>query len=213
MASLTPNRLIAINLHPSLLLIQMHKAGRKTGFCQLMKNQPVMADDGLWSYTDKKQGHFWFKMTLGLLQQNLKTVCPFGQAGDALYINEACAVVRNETGESTLVYKVDNPDDQDIDWRNPAHMKKIHARLWVEIVNVRAQPVQQLTAEECIAQGIEPKQIDAFKGYRDYSYPDKIQLSPQASFASLWKSEHGEESYQKNEWVWSIEYRQIAKPE
>lgn len=74
----------------------------------------------------------------------------------------------------------------------PIHMPRWASRITLEITNVQAQPLQQISERDCCAEGCGSPIT------RDCKKP---------KFIALWESIHGEGSWNFNPWVWAIEFR------
>ena len=60
-----------------------------------------------------------------------------------------------ETGYR-VIYKADPYINRDYSgWRSPLHIPKAYARIWREITEVRIERVQEISKEDCIAEGID----------------------------------------------------------
>lgn len=93
-------------------------------------------------------------------------------------------------------------------------MPKKHARIWLEIINIRLERLQDITEQDAINEGIEVKEDPTAiveKSYKIYGSKDWWDESPIASFKSLWESLHGSGSFAENPWVWVIEFKRIEK--
>lgn len=154
--------------------------------------------DGLYAYT-KSTGGTW------------DAKCPFGQPGDRLWVRETSGLqVRRDalggTGEFR-VYRASNPDatrftangkTYPIKWVPSIHMPRYASRILLEITDVRVEKLKHIPRDGIIAEGypaeraIDGGDYDPFLWYRD-----------------LWESLYGDGSWQKNPWVWVIEFKQI----
>ncbi|EMM9997694.1 ASCH domain-containing protein [Morganella morganii] len=77
----------------------------------------------------------------------------------------------------------------------------------IEIVDVWLQQVQDISEEDAVAEGVAP----LHGGYWKHYQPGwtQHQLSARGSFVSLWNSINGVDAWDKNPWVWVIEFKQI----
>ena len=153
--------------------------------------------------------------------------CPYGKVGDILWVRETWGEVFWNFF-SGILYKADGDLEFEgkfyaLDkWSPSIHMPKKHARIYLEITEIRVERLHEITTEDAIAEGIEPikfmsqKKIETVgQLYRDYlvkqTHLDKG-TKPLKSFESLWQSINGMESWQHNPWVWVISFKQIEKP-
>ncbi len=85
-------------------------------------------------------------------------------------------------------------------WRPSIHMKKEHARIWLEITGVRVERLQQITEADCIAEGA-PGGHGSIPGH-PYS------ATPLEHFRHIWESTGGD--WAANPWVWVIDFKTIS---
>lgn len=130
------------------------------------------------------------------------------------------------------VYKADLSHEHEhgpVTWKPSIFMPKVAARIWLQITDIKVQRLQDITPGDACDEGIEYWNIDvdAFEGgelqadfknytwrddesYADYHFPTFANCID--SFRTLWQSINGEESWNKNPWVWVISFKQITKP-
>jgi hypothetical protein len=134
--------------------------------------------------------------------------CPYGRPGDMLYVRE-CWGPRMENGKPVEVqqyvkYRADFADDSppadgmdwhtyEDKWRPSIHMPKWAARLWLEIVSVRVERIQEITGDDCLLEGIEPQGIGS-------------DMAMVAAFQKSWDSIYPG-SWDRNDFIWRIEFR------
>ena len=142
-----------------------------------------------------------------------RTNCPYGKPGDVLWVRETWQP--SESG-AYVHFKADwSDEDAGKGWKPSIHMPKDAARIWLEIVNVRVERLQDISEQDAIAEGIHQTWIGdkrsdcAWKNYIDNG---RGSLQPEQSFFSLWESINGKESLEANPWVWVVEFKQIQKP-
>lgn len=79
-------------------------------------------------------------------------------------------------------------------WRSPIHMPRWASRITLVVRSVREQRVQDITEFDAIAEGIA----------RFESSP--LAPEPKAAFAVLWDTVHGPGAWERNDWVWAVEF-------
>lgn len=77
-------------------------------------------------------------------------------------------------------------------WKPSIHMPKWACRLWLEIVSVKVERVQEIGESDAKAEGCD--------GHGGLSSDE---------FSFLWKEINGEESWEQNPWVWVIEFKKV----
>jgi hypothetical protein len=156
--------------------------GRKTQTRRIIKSQSTTSEiyqrpDELWIYTINGVG------------VGLPFKCPYGQIGDRLWVRETWAPSYH--GED-CIYRAD-PDDEIFKftgkWKPSIFMPRWASRINLEITNVRAERLQDITEEAAQAEGCESRD----------------------SFKSIWDSINGGRSFgwDSNPWVWVIEFKKI----
>lgn len=103
-------------------------------------------------------------------------------------------------------------------WRPSIHMPRWASRLTLEVVSVRVERLHDITEEDAQAEGVErhPEacgwlNYEPSPAFEEVSY----HVTARDSFASLWRSINGAESWDANPWVWRVEFRrvEVAEPE
>jgi hypothetical protein len=143
------------------------------------------------------------------------TPCPFGQPGDRLWVRETWMDLTGtgiehrdmETGKRTrYAYGAESPKgsasdearkDYGLRWRPSIHMPREACHLVLEITAVRVERLQQITADDCLAEGIGTrfKVADSEEDLR-------------AQWRDLWTSAGGD--WSSNPWVWVIEFKRVV---
>jgi hypothetical protein len=149
--------------------------------------------------------------------------CPFGQPGDVLWVRETWA----DKTDVGLLYRADlercnHPYLRGgCVWKPSIHMPRWASRLTLEIISVRVEKLQEITARECIKEGWLAESIktgndeQVFKEIRESPIPcmmaakllKTVGKPPRQWFAELWDSINGKGAWEKNPWVWRIEFR------
>lgn len=155
--------------------------------------------------------------------------CPYGKPGDVLWVRETWTIDdRGANGDDPgYYYKADIPTDAWKGfWKPSIFMPKEACRIFLEVVSVRVERLQDISEQDAIAEGIQFHFEELFQEnrYRDYDpklqreYGDPNHDYPTwreavSSFKSLWQSINGRESWDANPWIWVIEFKRIKKPE
>lgn len=135
------------------------------------------------------------------------------QIGDTLWVRETTAV----DCFFDVIYKADNADkDRVTSWRPSIHMLKRDARIFLKIVNVRCERLQDISDEDAIKEGIE-RDRNAWMPTPDKFWDvkkDKLWNSAKDAFKSLWEMINGNKiPWTKNPFVFVYEYEIIEKPD
>jgi len=157
-------------------------------------------------------------------KQDILKHCPYGQVGDLLWVRETIY----QNGELGLHYVADGehvdeniiPKDFNVRVDKNGHYKfcnipnifmpKALARIWLEITDVRVERLHDISEEDSITEGIKVYDDKMFEFYTEQTLSNKIRPSidsAKLSFASLWISINGTESWKANPWVWVIKFK------
>lgn len=128
---------------------------------------------------------------------------PYGRPGDRLWVREtwaygvhAMASDRDEDGP--FVYAADGTTQGRLcdRWRPSIHMPRAASRITLEITGVRVERLQDITPDDCSAEGISLHHV--------------LVDARQAKYRDLWESINGPGSWDANPWVWVIEFRRVS---
>ncbi|MDP1891486.1 MAG: hypothetical protein Q8K55_11400 [Gemmatimonadaceae bacterium] len=130
---------------------------------------------------------------------------PYGHPGDRLWVRETCLLAYSSLGAvpagngRAIAYAADGYALEAWEkWTPSIHMHRWASRLTLEVVGVRVERVQDITTEDCIAEGLST----TLRGH-----DAAVDLAEQ--YRALWnalntKRGHG---WDVNPWVWVIEFR------
>lgn len=156
--------------------------------------------------------------------------CPYGKAGDHLWVRETWRIERRSHSHY-LDYRADPgtptmritsvPDARRYAngvWRPSIHMPRWASRITLEIVEVRVERVQDISAQDALAEGVSqtsfwtPGEVDSMpfeeKMWDDFEFWSRY---PQIVYRRLWDSINAKRGYgwDKNPWVWMIEFKKV----
>lgn len=96
-------------------------------------------------------------------------------------------------------------DEIGMRWTPSIHMPRWASRITLEITDVRIERLQEISAGDALAEGINPHSVFPWM-------PDEIiSTDPDVSrYAVLWESINGAGSWAANPWVWVVEFRRGA---
>ncbi len=156
------------------------------------------------------------------------------QPGDILYVRETwCALPVNEAGHmrghSIYYYRADGdlrPEGWRGKWHPSIHMPKEAARIWLKVMNVRVERLQEVKPVDVIKEGAYPDCWDCLNTYGESGsqccYGTEEQCSQcdevMMEWEKLWtstikKSDIDRYGWDANPWVWVIEFERCEKPE
>lgn len=146
------------------------------------------------------------------------------QPGDILYVRETWKKAPNG-----YYYYEDWQKDDIADvtkWKPSIHMPKEAARIWLKVMNVRVERLQEMKPVDVINEGAYPDCWDCLNTYgesgsqccygteEECSQCDEVMME----WEKLWnstikKSDIDRYGWDANPWVWAIEFERCEKPE
>jgi len=144
-------------------------------------------------------------------------VYPRYQVGDLLWVRETWSPWADKStevlfalGKEKAIYRADFIDGVsslevggDEHWHSSIHMPKKYARLWIPITNVRVERVQEISIEDCKAEGV---LCDCLE-----NEDNRCLLGNKGHFKILWDSLNAKRGYpwESNPWVWIVEFERV----
>lgn len=100
-------------------------------------------------------------------------------------------------------------------------MPKEAARIFLRLTDVRVERLQEITAEDCIAEGIDLEWSDELPqpSHMSIAYSEKrVKPAFIKAYAKLWdslnaKRDGGKYAWDKNPWVFVYQFERCAKPQ
>ena len=198
-------------IKPILFNSEMVRAildGRKSCTRRVLKPQPdekhTYPLDFVTDSTEKKEvGCFGFG--IDEYGGSIQYAKPPYQPGDILYVRETWSPVF--VRPRRYLYKVECKEGENlpIKWHPSIHMPKEAARIWLKVMNVRVERLQEMWASDVPKEGIY---------FNKPTTADEMLMA----FAKLWnstikKSDLDSYGWNANPWVWVIEFERCEKPE
>lgn len=156
-------------------------------------------------------------------QHVIDRACPYGQPGDRLWVREAWQgpLISDEEQAANqswwkdmtkfqdpahCAYRASGDDNEYVDpdgyfhckWKPSIHMPRWASRILLEITAVRVERLQDITPNQCIAEG----------AWREKDKELGRAQEAIAAFADLWRSTGGD--WDANPWVWVIEFKRVT---
>lgn len=195
-------------IKPILFNTEMVRAildGRKDATRRIVKG--FIPDDAVWGYTAfTPKGYISCRGTFADVygEKFFKLPC---ESGDILYVRETWKKAPNG------YYYYEDWQRNDIadvtKWKPSIHMPKEAARIWLKVMNVRVERLQEISAESALAEGAD-KYIHTNGGL-----DENMTIT---SFIGIWnstikKSDIDRYGWDANPWVWVIEFERCEKQE
>jgi hypothetical protein len=148
--------------------------------------------------------------------------CPYGQPGDRLWVREAwgqSARCRTLYRASEEEWRAVAKEEQWVSmpaWKPSIHMPRWASRITLELTDVRVERVQEISDDDCDAEGRPP--ITEFGTIGDLPVSEieaearAIYLRRCEWFPRLWDSINGPRGYgwDANPWVWALTFRVLT---
>jgi len=191
--------------------IQRILAGEKTQTRRIVKPQP----DGPVKTAEQARDGSWYWVPLHGTAQTAPGEafrCPYGQPGDVLWCREAFRLIEScdplppsEAG-GPVKYCADGwvNTGKGLAWgkkRPSIHMPKELCRLRLRVEDVRVERVKQISRDDALAEGIKASDYEG----NSVRFEDDLRLQ----FADKWRKIHGDGAWDRNDWVWVIEFSRI----
>jgi hypothetical protein len=156
--------------------------------------------------------------------------CPFGQPGDQLWVRETwyCDDYRVSRGPylkpddldvvearecGTLVYAADGLAPYETEqpaWRPSIHMPRWASRITLELTGVRVERLQDISIEDCKAEGAWGPDESIVSEVENYFLCDTLSVNPRLAYQMLWERINGDKSWDANPWVWVVEFKRVT---
>lgn len=146
--------------------------------------------------------------------------CPYGRVGDRLWVRETWRAEELEDGTDGIRYAADKSfiaidntrqaannwmDAYDQEkpsvWKPSIFMPRWACRIILEVVNVRVERLQDITAYDIAKEGCPAEyHMNNNSGMTDAMH---------GWFENLWKKINGEDSWDSNPWLWVVEFKVV----
>lgn len=199
------------NAKPILFNTEMVQAileGRKTVTRRVIKPQPIAGiRKSVFVPSGIEDGH----------GREIKLLY---KVGDILYVRETWQLLPSGFDEIPpeywYIYKAtDELSDECTRWRPSIHMPKKAARIFLKVTDVRVERLQDITDEDCIAEGIKPVRVPGSTNYREErEFQIACGIATIEKYEELWDSTIKKQDLYKygwegNPWVWVIEFERV----
>lgn len=184
-----------------------------------------------WSgfdFTDVVVDNGYLKVAFPLTETRHR-VFPKYEVGDILWVRETWQHteklgINNQDEDSGYIFKAsENGKDweentEEWKWKPSIFMPKDACRIFLEVISVNPERLQDITLDCAIQEGISVSYTDDNETGKTFLYcmnyhTGKMEfINPEKSFKTLWEKINGDQSWTANPWVWVIKFKQIDKP-
>lgn len=140
--------------------------------------------------------------------------CPFGEVGDRMWVRETFRILGSGPGEKIpksgirdmVQYFADQDESRIARYRPSIHMPRWASRINLEITGVMAERLQEIRAEDAIAEGL----TDCGGAWSISTEKMTSRcVDPRDTFSDLWSHINGHGSWDANPFVWVIDFKRI----
>ena len=157
--------------------------------------------------------------------------CPYGKPGDILWVRETwrgpivpeCDLAEYERDPTPFrlpafcQYRADSnelgqhsmnsPEGEQFGWQTAIHMPRWASRINLEITDVRAEKIQDISEDDIMAEGV---QTDSHF-LNNFFTMNMDSESPKEAYRKAWQKQYGATSWEVNPWVWVVEFHRIDR--
>lgn len=153
---------------------------------------------------------FWDETGRGFFDPGV--ICPYGKRGDILWVRETYRELVPTFGiADKYVYRADGVQlAKGEKWTPSIHMPRVACRLFLEVLDVRAERLIKIGEDSAQAEGVQQLTMGWLSSWVDYTGQKDRTMLASASFLTLWESIYGKESVDLNPWVWVIKFKLLT---
>ena len=201
--------------------------GRKTQDRRVVKPQPTKTDQHFgwqwWKSGSPGIGRGSVAISESLLAEAIAMChfCHYGRPGDQLWVREAIELVEGQepddgTGDVLSRYVADGSLTAADAW--PWKRRVLPAifcprglsRITLEVTDVRVQRLQEISSDDCFAEGIDTED-DVYDEGEKYQSAGSPVVPEHYAFTTLWDSINAKRApWASNPWVWAITFRELV---
>lgn len=200
-------------------MVQAILRGDKTQTRREIKPQPECIDHDVWTIDGKiltgaeLEDHLFHEVygTRGT---------PYGaiwsEGGDRLWVRETFAPhdepENHQHAKAGYTYRADwdihdDAELRDFKWKPSIFMPRDASRITLELIDVRAERLQQISESDALAEGaLDPGWEDGIPGG-----PVSTSHVARLAFESLWCGINGRKSWDSNPWVWALTFKKVPQ--
>ncbi len=138
---------------------------------------------------------------------NHRMPCPYGGPGDRLYVRETWRRSAGASGEVLFAAELnDYTRKEKGPWKPGIHLRRVDARLFLDVLSIRVERLQDITEEDARAEGL-PEHMGGC-GFSIGCGTCGGCADMRGRFARLWDGINGKRAaWESNPWVWVVSFK------
>lgn len=192
-----------------------------------MKERPILFSapmvrailEGRKTQTRRAVADRYMPLVLAAALPSLHDACPYGKPGDRLWVREAFSgpycmesAPPAKWGRSSRLWYWADGNPSEGDWTRPRpsiHMPRWASRITLEIVAVRVERLQDISDDDCLAEGIAQVVRERLPSIQQCGEYDAIDVDPVAEYRALWETINGSGAWDVNPWVFAVGFKVV----
>jgi len=197
--------------------------GRKSETRRVIRHR-----ENRWEIMEDDDGSLWpyWPCYVYAEPEPIRMECPYGEAGDTLWVRETWAVAYEYEPGSLNVLRASNdeyaenckrvlyratdtiPDDVALKWRPSIHMPRWASRINLLVKEIRVERLQEITEEGAKAEGVWDMRNETGDAGWGAGEPAPSQYSYRNGFRDLWNRINAKRGFpwESNPWVWTVKF-------
>ena len=141
--------------------------------------------------------------------ESVRRIYPRAWRGDVLWVRETFSYERRyPTGTGAAIWRWADGNPTDGDWTKPKpsiHMPRWASRITLKITDVRVERLQEISDDDCEAEGIKQRWTCINPGTGTYAHDNDVR----DDYRKLWSDINGAYSWTANPWVWVVSFERV----
>lgn len=182
----------------------------------------LLGDWGLSDPPELRDGVLYWRLQTDVDDnQMFEEKCPW-KVGQTLWVKETWRNISIKREDPVFTYKADYSSayvGEPIKWKSSRYMPRKAARLFLKVISIRVERLQDITEEDARAEGIREFSLVASNGTTKlygvtYEQPEKSYTAKQ-EFTYLWNDLNAKRGFgwDTNPWAYVIEFERVEVPE
>jgi len=141
--------------------------------------------------------------------------CPYGEPSDRLWVRETWGLYDTQPSDGPSKAKVFYRATHNLRyqlWRPSIHMPRWASRITLEVTAERVERVQDIREADIRAEGFGDAYDDWREEVTQYAPPGLSRIETiREFFAGQWDKIYGHGAWDRNDWVWVVEFKVVEK--